>query len=352
MSKIDTSSWKEFKVSDIFICETTKGIPSKNDLIDGDIPYITRSSEHNGFTQTCGNTENIVKGNCITIGAEGFVAFYQKNDFVAGNKVYSLRIKHYKMNETLGLYLASALNSLSENYSFNNARILEKIKNEVIKLPAIETYEPDWQYMEEYMKNIESEVTSKIDKFQMILENEKHKTDTQKWGGCKIGDLFEIKISKSINKTDLNFTCDGKYDFIGRTSINNGVQGRMEQIKTPPNSKQTFSVAQIGENVCLYRDNEWYSSQNIFCLTPKYIELIQCNKFITSVITNQLKATFGLDAYSNYPTLKTLSELIIKLPTLDESPDWGYMEEYMKDIEYKVINYIDSVKYIQPTNAQ
>lgn len=185
MSNIDTSSWKDFKVCDIFLCETTKGIPSKNDLEVGDIPYITRSSENNGRAQTCGNINNIVKGNCITIGAEGFTAFYQKDDFVAGNKVYSLRIKNYEMNEILGLYLASELNSFTENYSFNNARILEKIKKETIKLPVTETYEPDWQYMEEYMKNIESEVTSKIDKFQMILGNEKHKIDTQKWGGIE-----------------------------------------------------------------------------------------------------------------------------------------------------------------------
>ena len=159
-TKIDTSNWKKFKVGELFDCETTKGIASKNDLVEGNIPYVTRSAENNGKSGYCGNADRIVKGNCITIGAEGFTAFYQENDFVAGNKVYALR--HKNLNNVNALYICTVLNKLSCLYSFNNARILDKIKQEVISLPIDNNGEPDWQYMEDYMNNIMEQAKKKF----------------------------------------------------------------------------------------------------------------------------------------------------------------------------------------------
>lgn len=152
MMKIDTSAWKAFRVGDLFDCETTLGIPSKNDLTDGDISYVTRSAVDNGLSGHCGNLDSVNVGCCITIGAEGFVAFWQPDDFVAGNKVYALR--HSGLNELSALFVCAALNVLSSEYSFSNARILDSIKQEVILLPATPDGEPDWAYMEQYMKDV------------------------------------------------------------------------------------------------------------------------------------------------------------------------------------------------------
>lgn len=162
---IDTNVWREFCVGKLFSCETAFGVLAKNDLEDGDINYITRSATDNGFSGTCGNENRKNKGNCITIGAEGFVAFWQTDDFVAGNKVYVLR--HPKMNELSGLLVCSALNALSDRYSFADARVLDKIKVEVIKLPITSTGDPDWDYMESYMKKIMDESENIVSNLQM-----------------------------------------------------------------------------------------------------------------------------------------------------------------------------------------
>lgn len=167
MKKIDTSGWKEFRVGELFKCETTLSIPSKSNLKDGDINYITRSAVDNGLGGTCGNEDHKNKGNCITIGAEGFVAFWQSEDFVAGNKVYTLR--HPEMNEINGLFVCSALNALSGRYSFNNARVLDKIKAEIIKLPATPSGNPDWSYMESYMSRVMQESASCLDSLSLAI---------------------------------------------------------------------------------------------------------------------------------------------------------------------------------------
>ena len=149
--RMETTDWHEYIVGELFLCDTTNGVPSKSDLSGGNIPYITRSTANNGYNGTCGNKEHLVKGNCITIGAEGFTAFYQPNDFVPGNKVYTLR--HKKLAENIALFLCSALNTLSSQYSFSEARVLDKIKEEIIKLPSILSTPPrlgeghsDWEY--------------------------------------------------------------------------------------------------------------------------------------------------------------------------------------------------------------
>ena len=82
--------WKKFRVGDLFKCATESAILPDN-MVEGNIPYITRSSENNGNSGRLGNVEKIVRGNCITVGAEGTVAFYQPEDFIPGVKVYTIR---------------------------------------------------------------------------------------------------------------------------------------------------------------------------------------------------------------------------------------------------------------------
>ena len=171
--RLNIEEWKEFKVGKVFKCETTSAIETHS-LIDGDIPYITRSTEDNGCSGYFGNKEKVVKGHCITIGAEGKRAFYQKDDFIPGVKVYVLR--NPRLNEKNGLFLTTVLNKEEYLYSYGRARILSKIKEEIIRLPICyetstggtktpkidpthkysdEGYVPDFDYMETYIKSLQ-----------------------------------------------------------------------------------------------------------------------------------------------------------------------------------------------------
>ena len=46
------------------------------------------------------------------------------------------------------------MNVLASEYSFANARVLNSIKNEIIELPATPDGDPDWTYMEDYMRTV------------------------------------------------------------------------------------------------------------------------------------------------------------------------------------------------------
>lgn len=169
---IEAPMFKEFVVDDVLNIEQTKSVVAKQNLIAGDIPYVTRTVSDNGYSGTCGNSDKLNTGNCITIGAETGVAFYQPNDFVAGNKIY--RLSHHDLSDKEYLYLAGVLNKQTSNYSYSNARIPSKIADERITLPVIESPDPshvytvddiDWDFMKRYIRVIEKQTIADVVRF-------------------------------------------------------------------------------------------------------------------------------------------------------------------------------------------
>lgn len=165
------SVFKEFKVGELLDCSTTKGYnPNKGDLPNGNTPYVTRSAFNNGISGYFDDDSGVFMngGNCITIGAEGGIAFYQPDDFIAGIKVYTLR--HERMSCEIGMYLSGVLNMHSHIYSYTNARVLDKIKNEIIQLPVKPGTDEvnyteddiDWAYMDAYARVMEKQVIADV----------------------------------------------------------------------------------------------------------------------------------------------------------------------------------------------
>ena len=341
-TKIDTSKWKKFKVGELFDCETTKGIASKNDLVEGNIPYVTRSAENNGKSGYCGNADRIVKGNCITIGAEGFTAFYQENDFVAGNKVYALR--HKNLNNVNALYICTVLNKLSCLYSFNNARILDKIKQEVISLPIDNNGEPDWQYMEDYMKEITKLAAKRVEKVKE--DKTQTKIDTNTWKKFKVGELFEtvnnngtqVLTGANVPSKELK---NGTAPRISATGVNNGVIGYYDSTHKNYKVYNNFiSVNFLGN--AFYQENNASLNTNVHCLKLKNKELNKYLALFLVTIINKLTTSYS---YANQLSSTSITQLQLPLPITSEgTPDFDYIENYMKNIEDCTNNIIEQAK--------
>ncbi|MBS4313171.1 restriction endonuclease subunit S [Campylobacter vulpis] len=149
---LNIEKWGEFLLSDIFKCSTTT-LSIKDELLEGNTPFISRTALNNGcdgYVEV--EAKFITKGNCISIGAEGIYAFYQKEDFATGNKIYTLR--NEKLNQYVALFICAVLNHEVYRYSYGRARILSKLQNEYIKLPINHKGEPDFEFMENYIKSL------------------------------------------------------------------------------------------------------------------------------------------------------------------------------------------------------
>ncbi|MDO4714892.1 MAG: restriction endonuclease subunit S [Bacteroidales bacterium] len=158
--------------------------------------------------------------------------------------------------------------------------------------------------------------------------------ESVEWGEYRLGDLFETKISRSIDEGKVMLSQNyqpGLIEFVGRTTVENGVKGYTRELGFKPNSPDVISVSQIGTITAQIRTNHWYASQNIFLLSPKKEHKKLLSLFGISAINKALEGSFD-SGYSNYPTLLTLQNLKVKLPILQGEIDYDFMERFIAEL--------------------
>ncbi len=142
--------WEWFKYKDVFILEKTKP-EHKINLEEGSYRYVTRTKFNNGV-EGFFNGININKKNCISIGGESAIAFYQDKEFISGNNITIL--KNSTLNKYNVMFLLTLLNKELYRYNYGRARNLDRLRNEDIKLPIDSEGQPDYQFMEYYIKSL------------------------------------------------------------------------------------------------------------------------------------------------------------------------------------------------------
>lgn len=156
--KLNTDSWKWFRYDEIFEIKKGKRL-TKADMQDGDVPYIGAIDSNNGISAYISNDEHLHQGNTITVSYNGSIAeaFYQTTKFWATDDVNVLYPK-FALNRYIAMFLITLIHR--EKYRFNYGRKWDKelMESSLIKLPAKEIapneYEPDWQFMEDYIKSL------------------------------------------------------------------------------------------------------------------------------------------------------------------------------------------------------
>lgn len=376
----------EFKVEDVLKVEQTKSVVSKLKLTEGNIPYVTRTTSNNGYAGTCGNKDKMNDGHCITIGAETAVAFYQPADFVAGNKIY--RLSREGLSKNAYLYLAAVLNQRTKWYSYSNARTPEKIKQESICLPVIESedakhaYTPDdinWQYMQDRIAELEQDRIAELDAYLKatglndyeLTEDDKHilasklKNEDGKepskeseslpegrwwkeWREFIFSDLFTSQTGDTdIQKKDIN---DKGCYVVSAGLSNHGIIGKTDR-EAKVIDKNTITVDMFGN--AFYRDTDYkmVTHARVFALSPKFKMTESSGLYMTSCMSYLTKKF----AYSNMCSWNKIQDLPLCLPiqtddsgkpVIDASktyspkgyiPDWEYMEKYIKATEKEII---------------
>lgn len=168
---IDTSNWKEFRVGDLFDTYLSKDDIQPKSITNGNIPLVSSGKINNGIIEYITDDEaRIWDANTITVDMFG-KAFYQNSPYhcVSHGRV-NILVPKFNLTENLGLFLCSVIERVSVKYQFNDMCTGEKLSNDTIKLPAMSDGQPDWQYMEEYMRKQYTEAESAITKIQTAIE--------------------------------------------------------------------------------------------------------------------------------------------------------------------------------------
>jgi hypothetical protein len=152
--ELNTDSWKWFRYNDVFDVKKGKRL-TKADMISGIINYIGATDSNNGITAKIANDEHIHSSNKITVSYNGSIAeaFYQDKPFWATDDVNVLYPK-FELNPYIAIFLCTLI--FKEKYRFNYGRKWDKrmMQNSKIKLPITKNGQPDWQFMEDYIKSL------------------------------------------------------------------------------------------------------------------------------------------------------------------------------------------------------
>ena len=67
-----------------------------------------------------------------------------------------------KLNKYIGLFLANIIRNNAYKFAFGYKAFTERIKRQIIKLPTDSKGNPNWEFMENYMKALEHKHLEKI----------------------------------------------------------------------------------------------------------------------------------------------------------------------------------------------
>lgn len=150
----------------------------------------------------------------------------------------------------------------------------------------------------------------------------------------EISALFDIKIGKSIDGNKVNKS-KGKTVYITRKETNNGLDGFINYDKTYLN--KPFPVITIGNETA----EPFVQKYSFF--TGTKVNILKSKKgvsdFVLSFIATSLRQHKGKYSYSFTINSKRLKKQKILLQVNDQNePDYDYMENYMKQLEYKKLH--------------
>lgn len=233
--KLSDREWKDFAVPYVFQNIQRGKRLKKADHISGIVPYVSSTANNNGVDAYIEATKGTrVFENCISLANSGSVgtAFYEPFAFVASDHVTSL--KRENTSQYVYLFLTAVLEQQKSNFDFNREINDLRIKKMRIMLPVDDNDEPDYQFMEDYMKEL---MHAKRKQYQEYVEQRLAELKNAKNCQSRDRSLFEKREWKDISITDVfNKFIPGKgkglnhlnqlqegLPYVGATNRNNGV---------------------------------------------------------------------------------------------------------------------------------
>lgn len=338
--KMNKNHWQEFKFDDVFTISRGKRLV-KLDQITGDIAYISSSKENNGVDNYIlpPNYMKIYK-NALTLSNSGSVGycFYHSYKFVASDHctVIQIKDKKNKLNNYISLFLKPIIESMKSKYNFAREINNERLKKEKILLPTTKSKIPDWDFMENYIKNLSNEIKYDSKRIDRRIIKKRIEISPKNWQEFKIKDIFNIQKGERLTVANRSF---GDIPLLTASSINNGLSSFIDY-EIFKDKKKFFKNKITVDMFCnvFYQEFKYFSDDNIHTLLfknkdyEKYYE----NKYVNLFLVTILKKLSTKYDYGRQVRLKRFEEEIIKLPIKNKSKeiDFQFMENYIKSLNY------------------
>lgn len=340
LGALEKREWREFYFSDVFTRVQRGKRLKKDDHIEGLIPYVSSKANNNGIDGFVGNMERVrIFSNCISLANSGSVgsAFFQEFEFVASDHVTTLQKKG--IDKYTYLFMLPIICRLSEKYSFNREINDLRISRERIMLPIQADGTPDWEFMSAFMKKVEQDTLSTA-----LLHFKPKKSEQMLMGGGEIKpffmeDILYIANGTRLTKADMTI---GNRPFVGASEAHNGITEFVDNANASID-KEVLGVNYNGSvGFSFYHPYEALFSDDVKRVHWKDEDVN--NKYTLLYLSTAIAQQRGKYAYGYKFNAQRMKRQIIMLPSLaDGTPDYAYLEQTMRVIEYDVLRtYLNS----------
>lgn len=154
VENLKEKKWGEFFIEDIAQIVSGRDI-YEAERIKGGIPYVSATANNNGIGYFVGNNNETLEENCLSVNRNGSVgySFYHNYKALFSNDCRKLRLKN--KSPFVGKFISRIVTGQKEKYGYGYKMGTGRIKRQKILLPIDDKGEPDYQFMENFVKKIE-----------------------------------------------------------------------------------------------------------------------------------------------------------------------------------------------------
>lgn len=327
--------WGEFVIGKIFKVSRGKRLIESN-REKGNVAYYSASSSNNGLTDFIKNPL-FLERDCLVI-TTFCDSYFIRGEFTASDEISIL--KSQLINEYSGKFISKVIVSNREKFAFGYKAFTERIKRQKILLPINKKGEPDYIFMEKYMREKEKEkieksqnyITKKIELVKGFKDVEP--LNKKEWGEFFIEDIAQIISGRDIYESERK---KGNVPYVSATANNNGI-GYFVGNDNETLEENCLSVNRNGSvGYSFYHPYKALFSNDCRKLRLKNKSPF-VGKFVSRIITGQ-KDKYGYGYKMGTARIKR-QKILLPINSIGQ-PDYEYMENYIKKLEYdKLTKYL------------
>lgn len=283
------------------------------------VNFVSRTAKNNGVSAKVERVPYAepTEIGVITVAFGGSVleTFLQPEPFYSGYHIGLLRPKT-EMLDSVKLFYCACIRA--NKYRYNYGRQANRTIKDIF-IPAPEEI-PSWVYA------VDLDCYQGADK---PAKEENITLDVSCWSLFKYKDLFSIERGRGPRKNELNGK--GRYPFVSASEFNNGITDYSDL--EPFHNPGVITVARNGASVAsaFYQEVAFHSTEDVHVFTPKF----QMTRHVALFICTLIKKERYRYSYGRKWGIARMNETDIRLPiTLDNTPDFDFMERYIKSLPY------------------
>ena len=317
-------------------------------IADEGIRYVSRTYKNNGISAIVERVKGLKPNpaNTISVALTGSVlsAFLQEEEYYSGRDIAFLT-PLVKMTKTQMIQYCKCIGANKDRYAYGrgaNRTLKDILVPELDELPSMdENYDkyidniPDY-FLDEgfekacwYIDNVDQEIFE--EEYQpSYINNDKCSLEVNKWEEFNLGDTNYFRIERG-NSVYLKNLLNGEYPYVSTKQDNNGIAGFKESYNRDGNLITLAYDGSVGE--AFYQRDPFFASEKIVTIDIVDYEM---NIFIAMFLITILKQErFRYDFGKKWTVDTHLKKTTIKLPVNSVgSPDWEFMERYIKTLNF------------------